>query len=108
MVYSFIDIVSVFQKYKEENDRNRFYYKIYEAFSEPLIHEKKNIEELNFVDVICKYENIIKNYKENLKDVKIEELLDDYKVDEEIKTIKNESSKKNSINKTDDETTTSE
>lgn len=72
MVYSFIDIVSVFQKYKEENDRNRFYYKIYEAFSEPLIHEKKNIEELNFVDVICKYENIIKNYKENLKDVKID------------------------------------
>lgn len=49
-----------------------FYYKIYEAFSEPLIHEKKNIEELNFVDVICKYENIIKNYKENLKDVKID------------------------------------
>lgn len=72
MVYSFIDIVSVFQKYKEENDRNRFYYKIYEAFSEPLIHEKKNIEELNFVDVICKYENIIKNYKENLKDVKVD------------------------------------
>ena len=53
-------------------------------------------------------EEKVETINQNLKDVKIEELLDDYKVDEEIKTIKNESSKKNSIIKTDDETTTSE
>lgn len=97
--------------------------------SEQVINDWNLVTHKDLDDVISKFdllEDDLDNYKksndsrvktleekvetinQNLKDVKIDELLDEYKVNEEIKDIKNESSKKDSTNKIDDETTKSE